>query len=274
MKEAYASFPPLGFAVTTDAAGVATTFSNSLGYNADTISTSKYAAASVVEIDLRGLTIKDKSLLVKNLHVARLPSFDDTFPKGVDPSTDLPYAHGVYQITDMHLVTTSPLCYDQDTETGTGLAAAQNQQVQLEILVGAMGFMSTNNNYSLQTPGIQSVATTINANTSPMLNFDPNMIVMCQTDVLTSSMAVNPANAVLFNPVYSSVYGMADIAALESLWCYRLVYVSMRTGNSSTVGGKIGPSIIQMRTEEIQLGSLQRLQVMESNFNTTNDKLA
>ena len=266
MKEAYATFPPISFGINTDGSGSATLIKNTMGYNASRLTTGVLAVAGVVEIDLRGLTVKDKSLLIKNLHVARLPSFDDTSGK-TSSST-----HCIYQVTDMHLVTTSPICYDLDTDGG--LAAAQNQQYQLSEIVEDIGSLSDNNGYSLLTPGIQTVRNDNTGTTlSEMLNLDPNMVVMCQTEVLTSNTDPIPSNAVLLNPVYSSVYGMADIAALESLWCYRIVFGTTRTSNSTLVGGKIGASIIQMRTQAISLPTLERLQVMESNFNTTNNKL-
>ena len=266
MKECYATFPPISFGIVTDGAGSATLTLNADSYDASDLTTLKMTAAKVVEIDLRGLTTQDKSLLIKNLHVARLPSFDDTAGKTTSST------HCIYQITDMHLVTTSPICYDLDTDGG--LAAAQNQQFQLEAIVAALGSLSDNNGYSLLTPGIQTVRNDNTGTTaSTMLNLDPNMVVMCQTEVLTSNTDPIPSNAVLLNPVYSSVYGMADIAALESLWCYRIVFATTRTSNTTVVGGKLGASIIQMRTDAIKLPDLQRLQVMETNFNTTNNKL-
>ena len=274
MKEAYASFPPISFGIVTDSGGSATYTLNALSYDASRLTTGVLAAAKVQEIDLRGLTTQDKSLLIKNLHVARLPSFDDTVGK-TSSST-----HCIYQITDMHLVTTSPICYDLATDGvtafgGSNLAAAQNQAYQLNEIVEDLGSLSDNNGYSLLTPGIQTVRIDNTGTTlSEMLNLDPNMIVMCQTEVLTSNTDPIPSNAVLLNPVYSSVYGMADIAALESLWCYRIVFGTTRIGNSNIVGGKLGASIIQMRTETVKLPTLERFQVMESNFNTTNNKLS
>ena len=149
MKEAYATFPPISFGIVTDGSGSATLTKNTLGYDASELTTAKLSAAKVVEIDLRGLTVKDKSLLIKNLHVARLPSFDDTVGKTTSST------HCIYQITDMHLVTTSPICYDLDTDGG--LAAAQNQGYQLSEIVEDLGSLSDNNGYSLLTPGIQTV---------------------------------------------------------------------------------------------------------------------
>jgi len=273
MKEAYATFPPIQFGISTDGSGSATYIKNTLGYDASELTTGKLTAAKVVEIDLRGLTAQDKSLLIKNLHVARLPSFDDTVGK-TSSST-----HCIYQITDMHLVTTSPICYDLGTDGitafgGSNLAAAQNQSYQLSKIVEDLGSLSDNNGYSILTPGIQTVRIDNTGTTlSEMLNLDPNMVVMCQTEVLTSNTDPIPSNAVLLNPVYSSVYGMADIAALESLWCYRIVFGTTRTANSTIVAGKLGASIIQMRTEAVKLPTLERFQVMDANFNTTNDKL-
>ena len=266
MKEAYATFPPISFGIMTDGSGSATLMKKAEGYDASDLTTGKLTAAKVVEIDLRGLTVEDKSLLIKNLHVARLPSFDDTTLKTTTST------HCIYQITDMHLVTTSPICYDLDTDGG--LAAAQNQRYQLSKIVEDLGSLSDNNGYSILTPGIQTVRND-NTGTSltEMLNLDPGMIIMCQTEVLTSNTDPIPSNAVLLNPVYSSVYGMGDVAALESLWCYRIVFGTTRTSNSTTVAGKLGASIIQMRTQAVKLPTLERFQVMESNFNTTNNKL-
>ena len=271
MKEAYATFPPLAGAVTLDGAGGYTEGVTGAGWNFSTATQYGFKAGHHVIIDLRGLTVKDKLLKINNVHMSRSPSFDNTYPKVENASGHL---GGIYQVTDMHLVTTSPIVVETDV-ADVGIAPAQNYQVQLQLAANGFGggTYTTNNGYALPTPGIMP-GNAGNTNL-PFFNLDPNMIVFCQTDVLTTNVMAHPSLATMLNVNDSSVYGMGDLAALESLHCYRFVYCSWTAPAGAltwagVVMANIGASIIQMNTNPLSIPALERFQVMDTNFNTTN----
>jgi hypothetical protein len=66
---------------------------------------------------------------------------------------------------------------------------------------------------------------------------------------------------------------MGNLAALETLYCYRFIkgnYINAPTSGTIIMEAKIGAAIIQMNTQDISMPTLERLQVMDTNFNTTN----
>lgn len=263
MKEACAVFPPIQ-ADLTHGGGVATPSIVGVGYDHLDVSTGAFKAGCHTTIDLSGLTIADKLLKINSINVSRLPSFDNTTPKSG--------RFGIYQVTDMHLVTTSPIVVEADVNIA-GIAPAQSSQIQMVRATeyfGAAGY-TTNNGYPLATPGIIPGDS---GNTNlPFFNLDPNMIVFCQTDVLGTFIPADSSTtlATMFVPIDSSRYGMGDMAALETLHCYRFIYGTwLNTTDGQLCQAKIGPSIIEMKTEAISLPTLERFQVMDTNFNTTN----
>ena len=262
MKEAYATFPPVEATLTR----VSSSDDDSIeahGYMFSDTSSYAFKAADEVIIDLRGLTTKEKVLKINNIHVARLPSFDNTaFKTG---------KFGIYQVTDMHLVTTSPIVVETDTSQ-VGIAPAHANQIQVSLAGGYFGGAgyNTNNSYPLPTPGI--VPGNAGNTNLPFFNLDPNMVVFCQTDVLTTNVTTDPYLATMLRPVDSSVYGMGDLAALESLHCYRFIFGTWSTGAATdcVIVAVIGASIIQMNTDVVSPDAVERFQIMDSNFNTTN----
>ena len=101
------------------------------------------------------------------------------------------------------------------------------------------------------------------------------MIVFCQTDVLTGNVRSNANLQSMLVPIDSSVYGMGDMAALDTLHCYRFIYGEWTSQGavplfSGSVGCSIGPSIIQMSTQVSKPSDIMRLSIMDQNFNTTN----
>ena len=274
MKEAYASFPPIKATKTLvkDPAPAETNVIEGAGYDYVNVGNNSFKAGHLVEIDLRGLTIADKVLKINNIHMARLPSFDNTFPKFTSTKTD-PQA-GIYQITDMHLVTTSPIVLNINTDE-TGDAPAQNKVVQIEDATEFFGQATNNNGYPLPTPGLIAMTSELEL---PNLNFDPNMIVFCQTDVLAGNVRSNANLQSQLVTIDSSVYGMGDLAALESLYCYRFIFGTWTSQTAvpsfaGVVEAKVGPSIIQMNTSVQKPKDLVRLSIMDQNFNTTNPLL-
>ena len=273
MKEAYATFPPITASKTLVADPASET--NTLladGYDYVLLNNNQFTAGHLVEIDLRGLTIADKVLKINNIHMARLPSFDNTFPKALDVRNE-PQA-GIYQVTDIHLITTSPIVMNVNTAEA-GEAPAQNKPVQMEQAVNYFGQATNNNQYPLPTPGLIATTTELEL---PGMNVDPNMIVFCQTDVLTGNVRSNANLASQLVTIDSSVYGMGDMAALESLFCYRFIYGSWTSQSaaptfSGVVQAKIGSSIVQMNTTAKKPADLVRLSIMDQNFNTTNPLL-
>ena len=271
MKEAYATFPPFQASMSLDGAGSYTDTVKAGGWKYSESSQYNFKAGHHVVIDLRGLTVKDKILKINNIHVARMPSFDNTFPKVPNASGHL---GGIYQVTDMHLISTSPIVVETDIGL-VGAAPANNYQHQLEIATAGFGgaTYTTNNGYALPTPGILPGDA---GNTNlPFFNLDPNMIVFCQTDVLTPNVQSNPAFQTMLNLNDTSTFGMGDLAALESLHCYRFVHgVWTSPTAASTYAGVIqaavGPSILQLNTDVVTLPALERFQVMDTNYNTTN----
>jgi hypothetical protein len=175
----------------------------------------------------------------------------------------------------MHLVTTSPIVYNASV-ADAGIAPAQNEVVQLESTTEAFGSTANNNGYALPTPGLlQGGAGALDIDN---LNLDPNMIVFCQTDVLTGNVRSNANLQSMLVPIDSSVYGMGDLAALETLHCYRFVYGEWTSNTAvpafaGVIQANIGPSIIQMNTEVQKPSDIIRLSVMDQNFNTTNPLL-
>jgi hypothetical protein len=261
MKEAYATFPPILATNATTAGAPAATAIEANGYSFSRITGNDFAAATYVPIDLTGLTLKDKVLRINNIHVARTPSFDNTFPKS---TTEL---GGIYSVRDMFLVTTSPIVATASIENA-GIAPAQSQDIQMEYLAG--GFTG-NNSYGQVTPGI--LPATGDPTELAFLNLDPNQIVFCQIDTLTSNVQSNPLLSSLLVPVDSCVYGMGNLAALETLYCYRFIkgnYINTPSTGTIIMEAKIGAAIIQMNTQDISMPTLERLQVMDTNFNTTN----
>lgn len=275
MKECYASFPPIKASKTMviDPAPVETPTITANGYNYSSSTNNRFKAGHEIRIDLRGLTIADKLLKINSIHMARMPSFDNTFPKSEDPARAA--AGGIYQIIDMHLVTTSPIVYNASV-ADAGIAPAQNEVVQLESTTEAFGSTANNNGYALPTPGLlQGGAGALDIDN---LNLDPNMIVFCQTDVLTGNVRSNANLQSMLVPIDSSVYGMGDLAALETLHCYRFVYGEWTSNTAvpafaGVIQANIGPSIIQMNTEVQKPSDIIRLSVMDQNFNTTNPLL-
>ena len=260
MKEAYATFPPLKAQMTYD--GSSTESITARGYDSSFVSSVSFRGGKHVPIDLRGLSVDDKLLKINNIHMARLPSFDNTANKTGK--------FGIYQVTDIHLVTTSPIVVET-LVSEVGIAPAQNWQIQVDKAVdyfNSAGY-NTNNGYNLPSPGILQGDS---GNTNlPFFNLDPNMIVFCQTDVLTTNVQSDPFLATMLVPVDSSVYGMGDLAALETLHCYRFIFGTWTNASTaSTIEAIIGPSIIQMNTQAVKMPDLERLQVMDTNFNTTN----
>ncbi len=271
MKEAYASFPPFKASKSVDGAGGDVQTITQTGWGWAEASQYTFKCGQHIPIDLSGLTVKDKLLKINNVHMARLPTYNNTFPKTQGSKTG---QGGIYQITDMHLVTTSPIVQQDDIAT-VGAAPAQNWELQLKYAVSSFGGAgyTTNNGYSLATPGL-IVGDAGNTNL-PGLNLDPNMIVFCQTDVLANNVQSNEEFQQLFVPIDSSVYGMGDLAALETLHCYRFIFgtwtQTSTMGNwAGVVEAVVGPSIIQLSTQDIKIPDLERFQVMDTNFNTTN----
>lgn len=270
MKEAYASFPPLVATQTQIEGGSTTQTITQGGWDFVEADSAKVQAGKMIPIDLRGLNQQEKLLKINSLHLARLPSYDNTFPK-----TQASGFAGVYQVVDMHLVTTSPIVQETNIDL-VGIAPAQNQAVQVQYAAKSFGTTgyTTNNSYPLATPGL-TVGDSGNTNL-PNFNLDPNMIVFCQTDLLATNVQSDPQRNTLLVPVDSSVYGMGDLAGLDTLYCYRFVFgtwTSQVTGagwSSQLVNITLGSSIIQMNTQAISAPALERLQVMDSNFNTTN----
>ena len=263
MKEAYATFPPVLFSNSTTSGAPATLTHEADGYSFSELTGTQFNAATYIPIDLTGLTLKDKVLRINNIHVARTTSFDNTSPH--DPTREL-FA-GIYSVRDLFLVTTSPIVATQSVENA-GIAPAQAQDIQMEYLAGAF---TGNNSYGQVTPGI--IPATGDPTELAFLNLDPNQIVFCQIDTLTTNVQSKPTMSSLLVPVDSCVYGMGNLAALETLYCYRLIkvnYINAPTEGTVIVAGKIGASIIQMNTQDIKMPTLERLQVMDTNFNTTN----
>lgn len=267
MKEAYATFPALGFTTTQADTGNSET-AKADGYSYHSLSTARFAASTYVPIDLTGLTIKDKVLAIKNIHLARLPSFDNTFPRTLGSVEGV---GGIYSVRDMHLVTTSPIAATSSVEAA-GLAPAQSQDIQMEYLAGAF---AGNNGYTNVSPGI--LPSTGDPTELSFLNLDPNMIVFCQIDTLATNVQSNDKLQSLLVPVDSTIYGMGNLAALKTLYVYRLVVCDFinspdtRGGTyNQIVAAQIGPSIVQMSTTDLSMPTLERLQVMDTNFNTTN----
>tara|TARA_Y100001963_G_scaffold77577_1_gene107500 strand:+ start:800 stop:1630 length:831 start_codon:yes stop_codon:yes gene_type:complete len=272
MKEAYASFPPLVATQQQIEGGATTQTITQPGWDFVEADAVKIQAGKMIPIDLRGLNQQEKLLKINSLHMARLPSYDNTYPKVLGASAT-GFA-GVYQVVDMHLITTSPIVQETNVDIA-GIAPANNQAVQVQYAAKSFGTVgyTTNNSYPLATPGLM-VGDSGNTNL-PNFNLDPNMIVFCQTDLLATNVQSDPQRNTLLVPVDSSVYGMADLAGLDTLYCYRFVYGSWVSNVSGTFGTQIvnitlGSSIVQMNTEAVSRPALERLQVMDSNFNTTN----
>lgn len=258
MREAKAEFPPLSVGLTS---------APSQSYNAESWSAidadaanSKFAAISEVEIDLSGLQIQERVLTIEQISLGRLPSFNTT------PSPD--GTNNWDFITDIHFVTTAPLCYDADV-TRAGDAPSQNRIYQMNKLLQDLqaSNFTDNNGYYLPTFGI-------NPGSSggdlflPNLNFDVKQLMYIRCDTLATNLQSLPTARTPFSIVDSTTYGMGTAAALDKMYVYRLVIGKATI--DSLVNCVIGPSVVQMITNTPKPDSNVRLNLMDLNFNNTN----
>jgi hypothetical protein len=258
MREAKAEFPPITFAV-TDSAG----FEESDGWSATftNAALSRYSAIHEIEIDLSGLQVQERVLAFNNIQLGRMPSFNTTGAPTATNNWD--------SIIDVHLITTTPLCYDGDVDRA-GEAPTQNRIYQMNQLVQNIGTanFTSNNGYPLPTIGLLPASSRGDLFIFPHLNFDVKQLVYCRIDTMATSLQTLPIAQSPFNIVDSTTYGMAGAAALDKMYCYRII---MGKGTiDSTVSATIGPSIIQMITSTPKLESIERLNIMDLNFNNTN----
>tara|TARA_Y100001937_G_C7070520_1_gene308145 strand:- start:29 stop:826 length:798 start_codon:yes stop_codon:yes gene_type:complete len=262
MKEAVSQFPPFEVDC-VNLGGVIDASSKAEGYDTVVVDSNGFKLGKHNVIDLSGLTVKDKLLKLNSIRTARMPCFDNTPFKATNVGS------GIYQVTDMHLVTTSPIVVNQDV-SAVGIAPAQATQNQVFRATGRLGNGYTSNNgYALPTPGILAEAD--DATIRPDFNLDANMILLCKTEVLSQNIRTDTADlCTLLIPVDESEYGMGEMAALETLHCYRFVFGTWQVLRDHTVKANIGASIIEMKTEAVKLPTLERFQVMDTNFNTTN----
>jgi len=248
VRQLKAEFPPLKIAYGT---GTGFTFKDA-GWMAVSQSSARPAAATMVTIDLSGLSLQEKVLGINSLAVASLPTFDNTFPA---PAT----GGGVLSVTEIHLVTSTPIA--------VAPARAMEHQLQMEAMAATWtaSSFSSNNGYILPVPGFTPQDyDNVGYAFRPGLNLGVEQIFMSNYSLKQSNRNTGSGTTIL--PVDAATYGAGQLMALDTLYCYKFVFVSWFQETDMQLDLSIGPSMIQMIGQDLDLSDTERLFTMDNNF--------